>query len=219
MNVLEDILTYAWRGTGRWVLVTCVVLSVINKIVAFAGPVGLVASLLLGGYFAAIYYQLIQSTAVGGREAPEFPDVANVWDDVMLPYFQIIAVTLVSFGPFFVHFILADGEGGALSLALGCLGIGYFPMAMLAVVTLGYTGALSPHIVLPAIVRAGWLYWFAVGMLVLLYLGESMINDALKENWITGFLIMSVVGVYTMMTNARMLGVIYRERSDHMRWT
>jgi hypothetical protein len=46
-----------------------------------------------------------------------------------------------------------------------------------------------------------------------------MIGEALKGNIITGSLIMSVVGVYTMMTNARMLGVLYRERSDHMGWT
>ncbi len=79
MNILVDILTFAWRGSGKYMLITCVVLSIAAELAGFAPLLGPVAALLLGGYFCAIYYQLIQSTATGGKEAPEFPDISNIF--------------------------------------------------------------------------------------------------------------------------------------------
>jgi hypothetical protein len=91
-------------------------------------------------------------------------------------------------------------------------------MAMLAVVVLGYTGALSPHIVLPSIIRGGWLYWGAVLMLASLYGLSGIIDQTLEDQIVVGHLVMAVVSTYTFMTNARLLGVIYRERQDELGW-
>lgn len=122
MHLLNDIFIYAWRGSGKYVLVTCVILSVISNVVTFVPMLGLVAWLLLSGYFSAIYFQLIQSSAVGGKEAPEFPDTSNLFEDF------------------------------------------------------------------------------------------------LAGHWIIGSLVMSAVGAYTLMTNARILGVVYRERQEELGW-
>lgn len=220
MNILKDIVTYAWRGSGKYVLVTCVVLSVIAKMAGLAPLVGAIAALFLSGYFCAIYFQMIQSAAVGGKEAPEFPDTSNLFEDIMWPMLQIFVVGLVSFGPFFGYSIWAgeDHVHPVFAFGLLVLGMVYFPMAMLAVVVLGYTGALSPHIVFPAIFRGGWLYWVGVLMLCLLYLIESAISKALAGSFIAGSLVMSVVSTYVMMTNARILGVVYRERQEEFGW-
>lgn len=219
MNLLTDIFGYAWRGTGKYVLITCVVLSVIADLAGLAPLFGPIASLFLAGYFCAIYYQLIQSTATGGKEAPEFPDMANLFEDVIWPLLQISAVGIVSFGPAIGYGIWAGEDANPLiGRGLVALGVIYFPMAILAVVVLGYTGALSPHVVVPAVFRAGWLYWVGVLMLVALYMAGSMIEDALKGRFIIGPLVMAVVGTYTMMTNARILGVVYRERQEELGW-
>lgn len=220
MNILKDIVTYAWRGSGKYVLFTCVVLSVIAKLAGLAPLVGAIAALFLSGYFCAIYFQMIQSSAVGGKEAPEFPDTSNLFEDIMWPMLQIFVVGLVSFGPFFGYSIWAgeDHVHPVFAFGLLVLGMVYFPMAMLAVVVLGYTGALSPHIVFPAIFRGGWLYWVGVLMLCLLYLIESAISKALAGSFIAGPLVMSVVSTYVMMTNARILGVVYRERQEEFGW-
>ena len=45
-------------------------------------------------------------------------------------------------------------------------------------------------------------------MLAALYLAGPMIEDALEGWFIIGPLVMAVVGTYTMMGNARILGVI-----------
>ncbi len=220
MNIFTDIFTFAWRGSGKYLLITCVVLSVIADLASLAPLIGLVAVILLSGYFCAIYYQLIQSSAVGGKEAPDFPDTSNLFEDIIWPMLQIIVVALVSFGPFIGYMIWADEDtvSAMIALALLILGVVYFPMAMLAVVILGYTGAVSPHIVLPSIFRGGWIYWIGVIMLVALYFIGSFIQDIFSGRIIIGHLIMAVVSSYTMITNARILGVVYREREEELCW-
>ncbi len=220
MTILKDILTYAYRGSGKYILLICSGLSIVADLAGLAPLVGIIATLLLGGYFCAIYFQMIQSSATGGKEAPEFPDTANLFEDIIWPMLQIFVVVLVSFGPFFGYLIWADGNhfNPLISYGLLAFGIIYFPMAMLAVVVLGYTGALSPHIVIPAIFRGGWVYWLGILMLFLLYAGGSMIGDFLSGSLILGTLVMSVVSTYTLMTNARILGVVYRERQEELGW-
>jgi hypothetical protein len=220
MTILKDILTYAYRGSGKYVMIVCVVLSVVAKLAGIAPLVGPIAALLLSAYFCAIYFQMVQSSAIGGKEAPEFPDTANFFEDIIWPMLQILVVCIVSFGPFIWYSIRAGDDHLNPLIGYGILGLGvvYFPMAMLAVVVLGYTGALSPHIVVPAIFRAGWLYWVGVFMLCLLYIAGSFIERALSGSLIIGTLVMSVVSTYTLMTNARILGVVYRERQEELGW-
>lgn len=220
MNILKDIVTFAWRGSGKYVLITCVVLSVVADLVGIAPMIGFIASLFLSGYFCAVYYQLIQSSATGGKEAPDFPDTSNILEDIIVPMLQICAVALVSFGPL-VGYMIWAGEASYNALigyVLLGFGVAYFPMAMLAVVILGYTGALGPHIVLPAIFRGGWIYWVGVVMLFILYLAGTVVEGIFSGRLIIGNLIMAVVGSYTLMTNARILGVVYRERQHELGW-
>lgn len=220
MNILKDILTFAWRDSGKYVLITCVVLSVIADLAGLAPLLGPIASLLLSGYFCATYYQLIQSTAIGDKQAPEFPEMSNIFEDVIWPMLQILVVAIVSFGPFLGYVIWAGPEAANPLIAFALFGIGvvYFPMAILAVVILGYTGALSPRIVLPAIVRGGWIYWLGVILLLALYVTSNAVEIIFSGQIIIGHLIMAVVGSYTLMTNARILGIVYRERQEELGW-
>lgn len=220
MNLLKDILTYAYRGSGKYVLLTCVVLTVISDLASLAPLVGVVAAVLISGYFCAVYFQLIQSTATGGKEAPDFPETSNIFEDIIWPMLQIIVVAIVSFAPLFGYLVWAGREHGNPSVALALMGLGlaYFPMAMLAVVVLGFTGAASPHIVLPAIFRGGWLYWLGVVMLGLLYFVGATVEKFFAGQIIVSQLVMAVMGSYIMITNARILGVVYRERQEELGW-
>lgn len=220
MHLLKDILTFAWRGSGKYVLIICVVLSVIADLAGLAPGFGGIASFLLAGYFCAIYHQLIQSTATGGKEAPEFPDTANLFEDLVWPMVQVVVVAVVSFGPFVGYTLWAGAESAHPMIGNGLLGLGvaYFPMAMLAVVILGSTGAVSPHIVMPAMARGGGLYWLGVLLLVVLYGVGAVIDELFSGHLIVGHLMMAVIGSYTLMTHARILGVVYRERQEELGW-
>ncbi|WP_411827916.1 hypothetical protein [Luteolibacter sp. AS25] len=220
MNIIKDILTYAYRGSGKYILMVCVALSVVAELVSIAPLIGPIAALILSGYFCAIYFQMIQSSATGGKEAPEFPDTANFFEDIIWPMLQVFIVLLACFTPLLVYLGMVDQNGFQPFIALGLMvfGIFYYPMAMLSVVVLGSTAAISPHIVIPAIFRGGWLYLLSVLMLCLLYIGGAYIGEALSGSIIIGTLILSLVSSYTLMTNARILGIIYRERQDQLGW-
>lgn len=216
--MLKDIFTYAYRGSGKYILICCVVLSVMAEIVSLAPIFGFIASILLSGYFSAVYFQMIQSTATGNDEAPQFPDLANIFEDIIIPMLQIIVVVVVSFAPLLAYAFGAGDPNSLISWALLGFGVVYFPMAMLAVVVLGRTSVVSPHIVIPAIIRAGWLHWVSVFLLIFLYVMSNIMEKIFSDSLIIGTLVMSAVGSYTLMTQARILGVLYRERQDELGW-
>lgn len=219
MKLLKDIFTYAFRGSGKYIFFFCVVLSLIGKITSFAPAIGGIAWLFISTYFCATYFQMIRSSANAEKEAPEFPTVTSLIDDLIMPMLQTIGVCIVSFGPL-LGYILWAGEAGNRMVGYGLLAFGvvYYPMAMLAVVVLGYAWALSPHIVVPAIFRGGWLYWLAVVLLSLLYFGLGWVSDTDGINfWVEPF-VLSIISTYTLMTNARILGVVYRERKEQLGW-
>ena len=220
MRILIDIFTYAFRGSGKYVLLVCVVLSVVAKLAGIAPLLGAVAVVLLSGYFCAVFFQLVQSSATGGSEAPDFPDTANVFEDMIWPMLQVLVVGLVSFGPAGAYVYLVEEKSLIPFIGYGLLALGaaYFPMALLAVVVLGYTGALSPHIVVPALFRGGWIYWTGVGVLCSLYGLERIVDNMFSGSFIVGPLILSILGSYTLMTNARTLGIVYRERREELGW-
>ena len=220
MGHLKGIATYAFRGTGKFVLITIIVLSIVMELAQFANLLGLLAILFISAYFAAIYFQLVQSSAVGDADAPDFPDTANLIEDLFVPMLHMLMVALVSFGPlvFYTALTPADDLHGGIVIGLLALGIIYYPMGMLAVVVLGSILALNPLIVIPSIFRSGWLYWLGIGMLCVLYIAGSVIESQLGGSLIVGTLVQAAIGGYTFMTNARILGIIYREREEELAW-
>jgi hypothetical protein len=219
MNFFTDVLSYPFRGGGKYILGIGTALFAISQVASLAPLIGGVANLLLFGYFCATYFKIIESTAVNDREAPDFPEISSMMDDIVWPVLQILAALTLSFGPF-VAYVTYAGEDLKELITYLLLGFGVFyaPMAILAMVVLGSAWALSPHIVLPAIYRAGGLYLAAIGLLIGLYMSESLISVLLDDLLILKFLILSVVGMYCMMANGRVLGLIFRQRREELNW-
>lgn len=220
MNVISDSLSYPFRGSGKYLLVILAVISLVADVASFAPIIGIVARLIVFGYFCSVYFQIIQNTAVGGGEAPHFPETSNLVDDILWPAFQVVAVLFVSFLPLIVLSFSQSHETHNPFLLKTMEGIGliYAPMAILAVGVLGYLGAMSPHIVIPAIFRCGWLYLLAVAVLWLLYFMADRIELAFGSHFILRTLMMSLVGGYVLMANGRLLGLIFRRRREELCW-
>jgi hypothetical protein len=219
MNFFKDIASYPFRGKGRYIFITGVIFSLISDLASLAPLIGGIASLFLFGYFCATYFQMIESSATGGKEAPEFPELSNIMDDIIVPVLKVLLALLVSFGPVLAYTISSgNGANPWVSFPLLAFGILYAPMAILSIVILGSIGAISPMIVLPAIVRAGWLYMAAVGILLTIYGGEMIISSALGNLFIAKHLILAAIGMYCLMANGRALGLIFRDRREELNW-
>lgn len=219
MTILGDIFSYGYRGGGKYILLICVVLSAVAQLASLAPAFGWVAWWLVFGYFCATYFKVIETSATGSTEAPDFPEVSSMFEDVVVPAFKVIAVSAVCFGPEIIYGIFSESRANpAISIALKGFGYVYFPVAMMAVVCLGYLGAMSPHIALPAIFRAGGLYWLAVFLLAILDLFQGFISALLGGVFLLNVVVMTLLGAYVFLTNGRILGVIYREPQEEMGW-
>lgn len=219
MGILQDIFTYPFRGSGKYMLLFGVVLSLVSRLASFAPAFGNIAVLILAAYLTATYFEIIETTATGSDEAPVFPNVTSFWEDMIWPLLKSVIVALFSFAPLWIYAIMADGHTRPeWVLALAGLGAIYFPMAMTAMVVLGYLGAMLPHIVVPAIFRAGGLYWLAVFLIILIYLFQSFIEGGLAGIPILGAMVASLIKIVAMMLNGRTLGILYRERREEMGW-
>ncbi len=220
MKLLGDALIYPFRGSGKYLLVMGAVLTLLMKVASLAPLFGLLSSILLGGYFMAVYFEIIQTTATGSDEAPRFPNVADLWGDILAPLAKVIGVVLVSFVPLFLYQWLTREGITDERVAYGLLGFGlvYMPMAMLAVVVLGHIGVALPHVVLPSIFRAGFLYWLAVALLAVLFTASAMLDEYFEGLSVAGWIITAVFGMYLLMANGRTLGLLYREKEDALNW-
>jgi len=218
MNIITDSFSYAFRRSGKYMLITGAVLSVILSIVSVAPLFGFLSYIFLSGYFCAIYFSIIESTAVGDSEAPSFPDVSNILEDLAWPIIKVFLIGCLSFAPFILYILFVEHGQNFISDILLIFGMIYFPMAILAVVVLGYLGAFSPHIVIPSIIRGGWLYWLAVVLLYVIYTLQGILAQILGGHIILGTLIMGVVGMYVLMTSARILGLVYKSRKEQLQW-
>ena len=214
MNLVKDAFPYPFRGGGLSMLIVGGVLGAISDLVSLAPLLGFFGSMVILGYFIGIYFQIIQSTATGATEAPEYPEVSNIIEDLVYPVLQVIVVAFVSFIPLILTVAFTD-----LSPVPGIvLGIAYFPMAMMAVVVLGELRAANPAFVIRSIVSAGGVYWVAVASLLVLYCVESLVLELLGKSFIIGSLIVAFLGMYSLMVNGRILGLIYREREEELGW-
>lgn len=54
MNFFTDMVTYAYGGSGKYVLFLFALLSVVAHLVGFAPLVGIIATVLLAGYFVPV---------------------------------------------------------------------------------------------------------------------------------------------------------------------
>ncbi len=217
MNLITEPFVYPFRGNGISMLITGAVLIVISMVAGLGGIFGSLASLFLAGYFCATYFSIVESTAVGRQEAPMFPDVSNVMEDLIGPFLKILGVMLISFMPAIVYGF-TTGKMDVIYEILLLVGIIYLPMAILAMIVLGNMSVASPFTVIPSIIRAGGSYWLVVVLLVVVYGLERFLENMLSGYFIVGPLIMGLIGMYVLMVSARALGVLYRKKADKLEW-
>lgn len=225
MKILLDILSYPWRGSGKYMLIICAGLSVAATLAGLAPFIGGIASLILAGYFCALFFRLVETSASGAAEAPDFPEVSHLMQDIIVPMLRTLAVGLISFGPALLYLLWAgprqeDSLVANLLLALGTI---YAPMALLAVAVRDDSTSLSPHIVLPAIFRGGWVYWVAVLYTVLqyvvqLYLERQLTGPMTVGQMLLSHLTLSFAEAYLLMAHARALGLVYQVRGEKLGW-
>jgi hypothetical protein len=184
-----------------------------------------ILSIITTGYLFAYMQKVILCSAQGEDEMPDFPEFGEWWSDIILPFLLFTGTVVVVFLPAIVVFFLFNADlespemGVAIIAALVFGGI-YFPMALLAVAISDSFVALSPHIVVPAMIRIFVPYLVTCLVLGLLFgvrvgahFAMEFVNLPILPTVVLGF-----ISLYLLMVNMRVLGLLFRSYRHKLGW-
>jgi hypothetical protein len=219
---------YPFKKSGIWLLIIgTVVFTGLELLSAVAGILGLVISVILAGYLFAYMQKIIAHSAQGDDEMPDFPDFGEWWSDIFLPFLLFVGAIVVCMLPTIaVTFLMAGNESMIWTLIpAAAIGIFYFPMALLAVAVTDNFLALSPHVVLPSIVRVFVPYLVTFLLLALLFtvrVGGGLAAELVPAEWlplkIMVTLVMGFVSLYLLTVEMRLLGLLFRSYRPQLGW-
>jgi hypothetical protein len=240
-SAMRSAFTYPLHEDG-WILIIAgglffTVLGLARYVMGFGFLVmaaSLVVSVFAAGYLFSYLQRIITTSAGGEKQLPDWPDFSG-FDDVIGPCFQFGAAIFGCFLPAIAVLVLAgtDSEwAGQLiwpALLFGCF---YLPMAFLAVAMFDTVSALNPILIIPSITRVFKEYLVACGLLIFilalrfginLFISvlfqplthdiAMMIVGALVRGLISGFL-----GLYFLIVEMRILGLLYYTKKDELGW-
>ncbi|HLZ53876.1 MAG TPA: FHA domain-containing protein [Verrucomicrobiae bacterium] len=225
---------YPLKGDGVILLVTGVVFFLLidaaKFVLRFIPGYGWVLLLLLmvfgTGYLTTYLRAILTSTAMGEKTMPDWPEFSD-FGSIASPFFQLLGTVIFSFGlaiGLTVYAAFAP-EGGpwlgwatTAGIVFGCL---YFPMAFMAVAMFDSVGAVNPLLIIPTILKIPVEYLVTVGIfaviLLVRWLSTTFLPDLLPVPLLPS-LLSSLLGLYLLVVEMRILGLLYWTKKDDLGW-
>jgi hypothetical protein len=227
---------YPFKGDGIILMCAGTVLFLlvdgarwISKFALFYGFIAVILLTIFGtGYLTAFLRRVISSTAQGEEEMPEWPEVQDFSSDVFVPFMQFIGAVVFCFAPMIglTIYALAGSNGDSAwlgwattaSMIFGCI---YFPMAFTAVAMSDSVLAVNPMVVVPSIMKVLGQYLLTVVVLTLILLVRWLLHQLLTTVLpmpLLPTIITSLIGLYLLVVEMRILGLLYRNNKDRLGW-
>ncbi len=214
---LPGALIYPFQGNGVILLIAGTVFFYLLGRLPLIG-------LILAGYLFAYAKSIITSTAEGRRDPPDWPDFSDWKEDILVPYMQLAALAILSFGPAFVIGLWRPGTDAAARVAFFvALGFGAFlaPMGMLALAMFDTVAVLNPIALTWSILRVPAHYLVAAAAFEAVLLLHWFAADALQALMpvpLLPGLLASFVDLYVISVGMRILGLLYASNQDQFGW-
>jgi hypothetical protein len=109
--------------------------------------------MVLTGYIFSYLQSIINSSALGDKEMPNWPEYESWWDSYGAPYVRLMAIVAACMSPALLVAMFIGVKAQALIIPLSILGFFYAPMALLAVTLDESLRGLNPLLCIPAIGR------------------------------------------------------------------
>jgi hypothetical protein len=221
---------YPLRGTGAPVLVITT-LALTSSLLLGIGIVTLTLPVMVIAYLTACFLGIVQSSAGGEQKPPDLPSLTDPWDDLILPILLVLAAGAASVFPMVAYMLgsyllYISGHGVIFSeTVLRVLRVWasvYFPMAVMSVAIWRSFAAVSPHVVLPAILKIPGQYVLMAAMVWLTWNGYGFVHDKLSVismgtagGFLAGLFLPNLVFLYFAWVIARIIGIthwIYRKK-------
>lgn len=222
-SLLRDALTYPWRRDGWMIVIPGAVMAGILTIASYASLLGTISVILGACYFAAYYFDVIETTLTGRDHPPEWPAISDFIDDILRPGIRMVGVALLSTMPLIIIAAMGGDNTDETSRRFGLL-IGYLiywaylPMATLATVYNGTLSAALPHRVIPAIASSMPGYLLGVGALAAGELIQQSLSAVLGAIPIIGIFIPFLIYFYALVVQARLTGTLFLRYQNRIGW-
>lgn len=232
--ILPDIFRYPLRSSGIILMIGGSLMILFYKfMIAWAsqvGPFGIGAIILFTflffGYSVAYLHKIVQHSANGDAEMPDWPDLSSLWDDIAWPTLQMIGIVLLSFGPFFGYLVAYGSDPNPwIWIPLLIISLIYFPMACLSVCMFNSLAAANPLNVFSSILKvlqnyylASVIFWAAIITGVVIDIILNLLPREMLGVRIAAIILSTPVSLYLLVIEARVLGLIYHGNSDKLGW-
>lgn len=216
LHRLPDAFAYPFQGSGIILILVGTVCFSILDLFSSISIFGIIGYIFLGGYLCAAMMKIINSSSEGKRELPDWPELTDFWDDIVVPLFQVTWTGIFCFSPaviygIFMHFDIF------FWLFLG-LGILYFPMALIAVSLTNSVLSINPIVVVPSIIKVPVDYLVACMLLGLLVALENFGQSLVSIIPLLGIALKNLIGLYFLIVEAHVLGLIYHANQEKLGW-
>jgi hypothetical protein len=238
---LPGAFAYPFRGAGVFVMIVGLLIFIglkLGAILMRTGNIrsvgmGVILEISAGGYLFTYLQSILFSTANEDRELPSLPGVDNFLEDVLQPFFRLLGLAIVCFGPAIGLVFLSPQITILPALIAQLIGYVYFPMAFLSVAILDSVAAANPLLVVPSMFKAPLEYFFALVFIcfvnVVYFGGGFAIGKIFSEGFETrsmgmlfgmigSYIFLSLISLYLLLVAVHILGLIYVAKKEKLGW-
>jgi hypothetical protein len=216
LHRLPDAFAYPFQGGGLvLILVGTMCFSILDFFASFS-PFGFIGILFITGYLCAFMMKIVNSSADGKKDLPDWPDVSDFLDDIVVPLFQVVWTGIFCFAPAIVYVIFVHFDI-VFWLLIG-FGILYFPMALIAVALTNSVLSINPVLVVPSIIKVPVDYLAACFILALIALLANFSQLLVSFIPLAGLILKNLLALYFVILEAHVLGLIYHANREKLGW-
>jgi hypothetical protein len=185
--------------------------------------VGCFIIIIYSPYALAYLFNIVQSSARNEIILPSWPDISDIWENVVRPFIMMMTVFIMGFFPIVIYLLFAVFSPirfFPLIPAGLVLGFFYAPMALLLAVI--YENIFAPfqvRMILTSIWKIRGHYLLVLACAPAFILMEWILVLVIPlEVFLLGPFIFWFVNVYLAIVLARMLGNVYAINTDRLGW-
>jgi hypothetical protein len=215
--MINDLIQYPLKGSGKFIIVIGGILYLMLSFLSNFPFIGIVISIISTGFFAAYFFDIVNSTATGKDEPCDFPDIRDFWSDIFYPYLCIVSAVLFSFSPLLILLFILKIQSSLIIYVALIFGFIHFPMAVLNVaISQRALGAFWPYTI-ALIKRCPLEYAVFVVILGLITIIKIVLDSILLKIPVLGIIIIFLLWMYILMLQGRMMGLFYRDNRTKLR--
>ncbi|MCD6051163.1 MAG: hypothetical protein K0Q55_2566 [Verrucomicrobia bacterium] len=231
---LPDVFLYPFRGWGPIILGSGTLmlgaLTILLHLLQFMGPLSIISTAVgaaaIFGYLVSYMHQVVQASANGDEQMPDWLDLSEWWEDIGIPTLHLIGTVIISFSPLFIYLLCTLFYSSPwIWIPLLIVGLSYFPMAYLAVSMSRNIFTANPLTVYWSISRVPLNYYLACiifwGAYFTGFTIDVIVSFLPSKYWLLSVIIQILsipLTLYLWVVEARVLGLIYYGNWDKLGW-